>query len=996
MATNAEGAWAARLLRAGASRDEVSYRYAKRAGIPLGRALHLVASFADEARDLVAPSERPRYLGRATYLEPDRLKEIWLHLTDRCNLACHHCLVSSGPAGEEGLPGGQLRGFLRQACDLGAETFYFTGGEPLLHPHLLDLLAEVTTSFRATAVLMTNGTLLDEELCARLAALPRERLFLQVSLDGSGPERNDPLRSPGSFAGAARGIREALAAGLSVTVATVVLRANLDDLMPLADRVQELGVRQLHLLWQHLRERGARLRRAPTRELSKALLALIEHAQRIGLVVDNLEQVRRVVNGDPHVKYDLSNACWDSLAIYRDGRVFPSACLVRLDSQAGGSLLRASLKDIWLGSELLARQRARSVVHSAAADADPLLFLHGGGDPEQAFFAGNGAGREAADPYLPVHRMLARRVIDETVHRRQALIGSPPPGPVVYHVMGEDGYGCLDQAGARNGGEHRVAFIHSNCVLIPDVIARARAQIERYYQAAASQPKAEICSPVAIEPQHLAHIPREVIARSYGCGSPVFAAALRPGETVIDLGSGAGLECFIASRLVGGGGRVIGLDMTREMLRFAGETRAQVAARLGYDNTSFHRALLEELPLADGQADAVISNCVVNLSPEKLRALAEIRRVLKPGGRAVISDIVSQRPLPARMRLNPRLQGECIAGAMTEAKLLRSLEKLGFVGVEVLSRDSWRTVEGIAFDSITVRAWKPNEAPAVAYRYPGPFRAIRLDCGEELRRGVPAEVLAALLPPSVNGHHLPLPGRRPEAPPRRRDCLVCGAPLSYLAAEVALICHSCGRTRRGNARCESGHFICDSCHVGGHLGFIKAFCREAQGTDPIAIFSAMKESHPFPLHGPEHHALVPAAFLTAYRNHFGDPPAQRVEAAIERASNMPGGTCAFWGACSAALGIGIAYSAILGATPLSGEPRGRVQSAVSHLLAELGRLSAPRCCRRESYLVLKLGCELSERYLPHALPAGPLPPCDQTHLNRECIGADCPLHPASL
>lgn len=966
-ATDEDGAWVLRQLRSGLTRDEASYRFAKRAAVSLSRGLELVQAFADEVGDLAASPTRIPYKGRAHYLKPDRLREVWLHLTDRCNLACRHCLVSSGPAGQRGMDTEAISSIIRQARELGADTFYLTGGEPLVRPDIMELLRLITVEHGAIAVVLTNGTLLDEELAGRLSRLPSGRLFLQVSLDGSSAERNDALRTKGSFDRAVRGIRAARAAGLHVTIAAVALRRNLDDLPAIAELARSLGVGHMHLMWQHVRERGGRLPRASLRKLISAVRDLRATGRELTLTVDNFENVRRTVNGDPSIKYDLTNACWDSVALYRDGRVFPSACLVGIESEAAGSVLDSPLRRIWLESEQLARWRSRSVVESA--NGDPWRFLHGGGDPEQAFFARNGGDEPALDPYLPLHTELARLVIDETVAERRRLIGDGRAGLVVYQLMGDDGYGCPTESGVRNGGEHKVDFIHSNCVLIQDVIAKSRAQIRAYYAEAAREPKTEICQPISIDRRLLAHIPDDVISRSYGCGSPVLAAAPSAGEAVLDLGSGAGMEAFIASRLVGPTGQVIGVDMTPDMLRFSSQASRTVAQRLGYRNVSFARALLEALPLASGSVDAVISNCVINLSPEKLRVFAEIRRVLKPGGRVVVADIVSRQPLPPEIRFNPRLKGECIAGAMTERKLLATLRKLGFVGIEMLSKREWRTVDEVVFDTLTVRAHNPAS----------------------LLRGLEAEIESNLIRPAVNGHW---PGSTVIAPSgmmHMQDCMVCGATLVYLAQDAELKCHYCGQVRRANSHCEQGHFVCDACHAGDHIGFINTFCRNTAATDPIAIFSGMRQSHLFPLHGPEHHALVPAALLTAYRNSFGEPPQARVEAAIDRGAALPGGTCAYWGGCAAALGIGIAYSAILRATPLSHEPRGVVQTVVSHILAEMGKYGSPRCCRRESLLALKLGCELSARYLPHALNFESPPTCDQMALNRECIGGECPF-----
>ena len=208
-----------------------------------------------------------------------------------------------------------------------------------------------------------------------------------------------------------------------------------------------------------------------------------------------------------------------------------------------------------------------------------------------------------------------------------------------------------------------------------------------------------------------------------------------------------------------------------------------------------------------------------------------------------------------------------------------------------------------------------------------------------------------------------------------------------------MACHYCGEVAAANARCKAGHYVCDNCHTGDYLDFIRSFCARSTEADPVALFLAMRKSSLFPVHGPEHHALVPAAFLTAYRNRFGELSPEQFEAALERASKLPGGTCAFWGGCAAALGMGVAYSVILGATPILGEPRGVVQMVVSRMLAEIGRMGAARCCRRESYLVLKMGCEMSGEYLPHALETGAVAVCDQVALNHECLGEGCVLFP---
>lgn len=183
---------------------------------------------------------------------------------------------------------------------------------------------------------------------------------------------------------------------------------------------------------------------------------------------------------------------------------------------------------------------------------------------------------------------------------------------------------------------------------------------------------------------------------SLGCGTPVEAAELRPGEIVLDLGSGRGLDAFRAAQRVGPGGRVLGVDMTPAMVWRARED----ARRLGFDQVEFRLGEIERLPVADGGVGVVLSNCVLNLIPDKDRAFAEAFRVLAPGGRLVISDMVRAGPRPAGP-LDPALWASCIDGADPDPVYLERMRRAGFTEVEVLSRGRGEVY------SLTVRARKP-------------------------------------------------------------------------------------------------------------------------------------------------------------------------------------------------------------------------------------------------------------------------------------------------
>ena len=180
-----------------------------------------------------------------------------------------------------------------------------------------------------------------------------------------------------------------------------------------------------------------------------------------------------------------------------------------------------------------------------------------------------------------------------------------------------------------------------------------------------------------------------------GCGNPLAIASLQPGETVVDLGSGGGFDCFLAARKVGDTGRVIGVDMTPEMV-----AKARENARKGdYSYVKFRLGEIEHLPVEDGSADVIISNCVINLSPEKLNVFRETFRILKPGGRLAVTDVVASAPLPQEFKTDPTLLSGCIAGAATIQELKTMLQKVGFTDIRISPLENSR---------IFIKDWFPD------------------------------------------------------------------------------------------------------------------------------------------------------------------------------------------------------------------------------------------------------------------------------------------------
>lgn len=694
---------------------------------------------------------RPPYGGRGRYAAPNGLHELWLHTNNSCNLACTHCLVSSGPGQSPGLPSESLRQVVREALALGVARFYLTGGEPFLRPDIHELLREITEEAGREAIVLTNATLFRGPRGAWLPALSRERVKFQVSVDGARPETNDPIRGAGTFVKALDGAKLLADLGFDVSLTTVVTRENLSELPELTRHAAETGAKSQHLMWSHRRGRAAQSDNGFFPETADILVALMEtadEAARQGIALDNLEAARRRVNGPAGIKYDLGNAGWDSLCVYADGTVYPSAALADHLPLACGQVPGDSLGAIFGSSPVLARFRDATLALRGQALADPFRFLTGGGDLEHSYFFSvdeRGEGDLAApDPYYPLSVALVRRAMVETAEAKRAAknLRSGYDPPALHHAMGDGSIACGVADGA--AAEMPVLTLHSNCVLSFDVDT-PRALVRDFYGKAAEEPKPELCCPTKFDATEVGHIPAAVVERFYGCGSPVSLAGLVPGETFLDLGSGAGIDVFIAAKKVGATGRAIGVDMTDAMLTVANENRPLVAASLGYDAVLFRKGFLEAIPAEDRSVDAVTSNCVVNLSPDKGLVFAEIWRVLKDHGRVVIADIVSERDVPLHLKTNPDLWGECTVGALTAEGFVAGLERAGFYGIEVLKKTYWKSIEGHPFYSMTARGWKFEKTAGCIFRgqravYLGPGKAFVDEEGHTFPRGFGVEV----------------------------------------------------------------------------------------------------------------------------------------------------------------------------------------------------------------------------------------------------------------
>lgn len=698
-----------------------------------GKSWRDVYSFVHEAlrRHIISPEpiRRDVYQGRAHYLKPTQLKEFWIHLTQTCNLNCTHCLVSSSPKGERGQDTNFYLSIIDQAYDLGVRRFYVTGGEPFVRDDIFELIRYIADDKNSELIILTNATLFEGKRAEALKSLNRQKLKFQVSLDGATAPVNDVIRGQGVFYKASKGLKLLNSLEFETSLTAAVTHSNINDLKKLPGLAAHLGAKSVHLMWLHKRGRILETDEGNTFPSNVELLSLARHIKHscdsLNIVFDNYESIKQRVNGHPFVKYDLGNLCWESLCLYIDGFLYPSAAMAGEPRLRLGDACKQSLRSLWLDNPMAQTFRATTVAEKESLKEHPFRFLTGGGDLEHGYFFGD-------DPYHELYVEIMKDAMTDLALQKKKVFNTKSGfnPPIIYHAMGEDSVTCSEDAQdwLTEGKLPTVKLLHSNCVLSFDVEKPYRI-VQQFYGKAAVEPQKELCCPIKYDGNEVGHIPQEVIERFYGCGSPIAQAQVQPGETVLDLGSGAGIDCFIAAKKVGPEGKVIGIDMTNEMLAVAQTYKTTVAQNIGFDIVEFKKGFLENIPVENKSVDLVTSNCVINLSPDKKKVFAEIWRILKDNGRLVVADIVADQPVPLNLQAHKDLWGECVSGSLPEDEFISELEKAGFYGLSVLKKTFWKEVEGYKFYSVTIRGFKFEKKMGCSFLgqkaiYLGPYKAV--------------------------------------------------------------------------------------------------------------------------------------------------------------------------------------------------------------------------------------------------------------------------------
>jgi radical SAM protein with 4Fe4S-binding SPASM domain len=705
MSVNTIGAEVLRLCNGKRTLSDIQEIIAnKYKGSDTSRIAHDVSEFVNAAGLMEfisdAPLVRQEYAGRSTAIAPHKLDELWIYYTLACNLRCKHCLVSAGKALRKELSAEEIIKLVDEAVTLGVKRFYITGGEPFIKEGIFDLIRYITKQKKRELIILTNATLFDEKKIASLKKLNNPKLIIQVSLEGPTAAIHDKLRGRGSFEKAVEGTKRLIDIGITPVVSTAISKYNEKHIPSTSKFLSKLGIKEHNILWMHAKGRSARNVNelyVPSDKIARTMKNIKKVYREQELILDNVESLKVRVRTKRGRKNDLCNNCYEKICINSDGHVYPCASLNGDPKFDAGSIRKNSLKDIWLNSKVMKNGRANTVQMKNGCSTCDLKFFCGGGCTSHSFYASEvdtGKGSVLArDPYCSTYKELLKDILWELASEGVASgdNGRDYSPPLVYNAMDAKLPAYLRSSSKSIDKSVDVGCYHCSCVLSvdveddeevckPEIKGHVTKTVKKKFSKAAHMPVKDYYCPTGYNPKDLAHIPNEVLEVSYGC-----------------------------AKKLGEKGKVIGIDMTDEMVDKATESAEKVAESLGYNVVDFRRGNIMELPVDENSVDLVISNCVINLTEDKTKVLDEIFRILKPNGRFIISDIVSDKPVPGYMKRDKELWNACLSGALTDKRFREAAENAGFPDVTLTRNYLYKKVEYINFYSVTMKAAKPKQ-----------------------------------------------------------------------------------------------------------------------------------------------------------------------------------------------------------------------------------------------------------------------------------------------
>jgi MoaA/NifB/PqqE/SkfB family radical SAM enzyme/SAM-dependent methyltransferase len=653
-----------------------------------------------------------RYPGRDKYLKTDALREVWFRLTTKCNQLCTRCQLQPKMEHEETLPAKLIYRCAEQAAAEGCRMFVLTGGEPLLHPQFDEIVNVLLSHDSAHIVILTNGSLLRQHARA-MKDWPRDRVYFQISAQGDDAKFN-PIRGDQEFRNWQENIRWVKAQNFNYGLSMCVTFESIDAMPDFIDLAAMYESPVVHYMWYFIGGEGNVFDLATADEIFDHLLPAWAKATTRGVIIDNIYAIKRQIFSPAGTIYDGTNAGWESIAIGSDRNMYPSVSLCgfrELGSEIGDDLIRA-----WRESPVMKRIRRSTVAPFSSC----MLLLLGGGDSDHSYLkSGDFTG---FDPYWGLYEKIALKLISDKAMDESAC---GPPG--LRLKMGDY---------IEYGVPKREVSLKPTKNLFTIVVGNKIGLVSDFYTRNEDQTEEITFNTISLPEEWVSHIPTECRIRSYGFGSPVHEANIEEGQRIVEIGSDLGVECFIAARKTGINGHVIGIEPRDDIRNLAELCGKKVADNLGFCNYEFRKGVPESLPVDDKYADVVISNCVLNLSKDKRRAIREIYRIVRWGGRLIVSDLVCENEPITRSEARNLFCSSCLAGALTARDLFGLLNEAGFTSPKVIKWLPYRRVGTNTFFRIVFQAIKIQQDDKINVMYRGPFASVITRRGTLLMPGI--------------------------------------------------------------------------------------------------------------------------------------------------------------------------------------------------------------------------------------------------------------------
>lgn len=413
------------------------------------------------------PDLKPQYPGRSGAIAPKELNEIWIYTNNNCNFKCSHCLVSDYRNDDRQLSLENIKRIIDEAVSLGAKRFYFTGGEPFLRRDIFELIDYAAR--RANLVIMTNGSIINRNVIKKLSKY-KDRLILQISLEGSKPLINDKIRGKGSFEKIIKVLKSLVESGFSPIVSTTVIKNNIDDLKNIIQILDDLEIKTHHLIWFHLRGQGLRnfdQLYVKEKDLAKAMLEIFKFSKNLEINVDNEAWLKARLSSKKNRKSDLCNSCWEMMSIAANGYVYPCPSLNGDTNFDCGNILDINLSEIWLKSAKSNWIRENTVEKKVGCNNCYLKFLCGGGCYCQAYYSyksrtGTGC-LMAPDPYCEAYKILSEEILFNLCNNGRDTLECDQP--ILLGAMGKEAPSCTSSGTQVINGAFDVSAFHCSCVM---------------------------------------------------------------------------------------------------------------------------------------------------------------------------------------------------------------------------------------------------------------------------------------------------------------------------------------------------------------------------------------------------------------------------------------------------------------------------------------------------------------------------------------------------